>query len=232
MSQLVIGAGQVGTAIQFVLDRGHEAVLRDVHEPDGVQPDALHICFPWSATFIAEVLRYEAAYQPRLTIIHSTVPVGTSRRLGAVHSPVTGRHPYLADGVLAFVKFFGGALAAEAAAIFQLCGVHTRTVPDSETTEAGKLWQTLQYGWLIALQKQGYRWFRQVGADPDVAYREFNRVYTDGYADLGEPFSLPILADMPGPIGGHCVIPNAHLTDEVLAKTLIDLDQSWQTPDS
>lgn len=228
MTQLIIGAGQVGTAIAEVLDRAHEVSLRDIHEPDDLKPSVIHICFPWSDRFSHDVRAYQAAYQPLLTIIHSTVPVGTSRKLDAVHSPVTGRHPHLAESVLTFVKFFGGERADEAAIIFRRCGVKTRSVADQESTEAGKLWQTFQYGWLIALQKEGYRWFDDVGANPAIAYRAFNEAYNAGYAALGERFSLPVLENMPGPIGGHCIIPNARLTDSPLATMLLSLNDSWQ----
>lgn len=220
MIQVVIGAGEVGRAIGEVL--GCE--VRDI-EGTSHPADVLHICFPWSEGFIEAVEDYRGQYQPSLIVVHSTVPVGTCRRLNAVHSPVTGKHPHLAESIRTFVKLFGGDRAAEAAELF--VGVRTETYPDPETTEAGKLWATLQYGWLIALQKEAYRFCQQVGADPDIAYRRFNEVYNAGYAALDEPYRLPILDNVPGPIGGHCVIPNARLTPTPIADVLCDLDQTW-----
>lgn len=223
MRHVVIGAGQVGTAIAEVLG---DAELRDIG--GAVTPcDVLHICFPYSDDFTAQVGDYEAQYRPSLLIVHSTVAVGTCRALGAVHSPVTGRHPNLAESVRTFVKWFGGDRAEEAAAIFESRGVRTRTVPAAETTEAGKLLQTLQHGWLVALQKEAYRYCQLRGADPDVAYRLFNETYNDGYAALGEPWYLPTLRDMPGPIGGHCVIPNARMTGTRIAQVLLQLNAGW-----
>lgn len=228
MTHLVIGAGEVGRAIAAVLLSRYDVALKDV-EPLAVETvGALHICFPYAPGFEDAVRAYQAEYRADLTIIHSTVPVGTSRRLGAVHSPVTGRHPNLEPSVRAFTKFFGGRDAAHAADIFSRCGVPVRVVPDAETTEAGKLWQTLQHGWLVALQKEAYRFCEAAGADPDVAYREMNRAYNAGYAAIGEPWVLPVLRPMPGPIGGHCVIPNARLTPGVVAETLLELDDSWR----
>lgn len=223
MRHVVIGAGQVGRAIAEVLG---DADLRDIDGHDGLA-DVLHVCFPWSDAFDAAVLDYQVRYAPGLTIIHSTVPVGTSRRLGAVHSPVTGRHPDLAEGVRTFVKFFGGDQADEAAAIFAARGVRTEVVPDAETTEAGKLWATLQHGWMVALEKEAHRFAKAHGADPDIAYRRFNEVYNEGYAALGEPYRLPILRHMPGPIGGHCVIANARMTPTRIARVLLQLDGAW-----
>lgn len=226
MQHLVIGAGEVGQAIATVLKSKWDVTLRDMTGPEGIA-DVMHVCFPWSSAFEGHVRAYIDEYVPKLVIIHSTVPVGTSRRLDAVHSPVTGKHPNLAPSVQTFTKFFGGHRSLEAAQIFAACGVTTRAVPDQETTEAGKLWATLQYGWMIAIQKEAYRYFRSVGADPEVAYREFNRVYNAGYEALGEPFRLPILRDIPGKIGGHCVIPNAALTDSPLATELLDLNETY-----
>lgn len=222
MSDIVIGAGQVGRAIAEVL----QCPLRDI---DGavVPTETIHICFPYSDDFDAAVIEYQATYQPSLTVIHSTVPVGTSRRLGAVHSPVTGKHPHLAESVRTFVKFFGGEQARSAAATFAAKGVRTEVVPDPETTEAGKLWATLQYGWMVAIEKEMRRFCEARGADPDIAYRRFNEVYNEGYAALGMSHRLPILDDVPGPIGGHCVIPNARLTPAYLARLLVRMNAGW-----
>lgn len=224
MTHVVVGAGEVGRAIAAVLPG--DVYLRDV---DGVtqRAETLHICFPWSPSFEREAARYIAECQPGVAVIHSTVPVGTSRRLGAVHSPVTGRHPSLEQSVRTFAKFFGGGRAALAAAPFMAQGVTCRLVPDPETTEAGKLLATLQHGWMVAIQKEAYRFCREQGADPAIAYREMNRAYNAGYAALGEPWALPVLRDVPGPIGGHCVIPNARMTPTRLAGWLLEMDGEW-----
>ena len=226
MRQLVVGAGEVGSAIAAVLTGAYEVSIRDM-VGETPRADVLHVCFPWSDDFERAVRLYQTASGTDLIIIHSTVPVGTSRRVGAIHSPVTGRHPDLVPSLRTFTKWFGGGQAAQAAAVFAACGVSTETVPDPETTEAGKLWQTLQYGWLIALQKEAYRYCFLEGADPEVAYGRMNETYNAGYAALGEPFRLPVLADMPGPIGGHCVIPNAVMTASRLGEMLLELDAGW-----
>jgi 3-hydroxyisobutyrate dehydrogenase-like beta-hydroxyacid dehydrogenase len=223
MKHVVMGAGQIGTAIAEVLG---DATLHDI----GATPepcDVLHICFGWSPDFERYVRRYVGDYTPELVIIHSTVPVGTSRRLGAVHSPVTGKHPHLAESIRTFLKWFGGSDAAFAAQVFEAVGVDVAVVPDPETTEAGKLWQTLQFGLLVAMEKECRRFCEAVGANPTIAYEAFNRTYSMGYEDMGEPYTLPVLRHMDGPIGGHCVIPNARMTDTPLARTLVELNETW-----
>jgi hypothetical protein len=218
----VLGAGEVGKAIAEVLRGQYEVLLHDLDSKSELV-DVVHICFPWSDNFIPDVKTARNLYRPALVIIHSTVPVGTSKRLNAVHSPVTGKHPNLAESIRTFVKFFGGAKASEAAVIFDICGVTTEIAPSSDATEAGKLWQTLQYGWLIALQKEAYSEFQ----DGDFVYRRMNTAYNEGYAALGEPYRLPIMENMPGKIGGHCVIPNADLLESPLGEWLRTLDDAW-----
>lgn len=227
MTHVVVGSGEVGRAVAEVLADQYDVVMRDVEPGEPFEAEVLHIAFPYGPLFSVAVNRYRAMYSPRLVIIHSTVPVGTSRLLGAVHSPVTGKHPNLAASIRTFVKFFGGPMAEDAAAIFAACGVTTECYPDPETTEAGKLLATLQYGWLIAIEKEAREFALSVGADPDVAYRRFNEVYNAGYQALGEPYRLPILEHVEGPIGGHCVIPNARLTPSRLARRLVKWNARW-----
>lgn len=225
MRHLVIGGGQIGTAIAAVLrdNPENEVFVKDIEyaaEFFSGAPDVMHICIPYTDDFVKIVERYQSDYAPSLTIIHSTVRVGTSTKLEAVHSPVTGKHPDLYESIKTFIKFFGGPQASMAANVFARCGVPVMTTKKSETTEAGKLWQTLQYGWLIMLQKEGFRWMKEVGANPNVAYTMMNEEYNRGYNRMGMDFTLPIIRDMPGRIGGHCVIPNTELTESWMARSL------------
>ena len=219
---VVIGAGQVGSAIAQVLGARHEVHLRDVELSGPPLAEVLHICFPWGPEFKQQVKMYVTQYEPDLVVVHSTVPVGTCASLGAVHSPVRGRHPFLAQGIRTFVKFFGGPRAAEAAAAFTYCGVEVRCVPESDTTEAGKLWELVQYGMQIVVEKQMYAFCQKYGLDFDVVYTEFAHTYNTGYTALGEEqFRRPVIAHVPGPIGGHCVVQNSGLLPHVLAEFVV-----------
>jgi hypothetical protein len=222
MQHVVIGAGQVGSAIAQVLGARHQVHLRDVERSGPTDADTLHICFPWSAEFAEQVKMYRRTYDPDLVVVHSTVPIGTCAALDAVHSPVRGRHPFLAQGIRTFVKFFGGPRAVEAAAPFIYCGVEVRCVPEAATTEAGKLWELVQYGLQIVIEKQMYSFCQKQGLDFDVVYTEFARTYNQGYALLGEDqFRRPVIAHVPGPIGGHCVLQNGTLLPHALAEFMV-----------
>lgn len=219
---VVIGAGQVGSAIAQVLGARHEVHVRDIERSGPERAEVLHICFPWSERFTALVLDYAADYGADLVVVHSTVPIGTCARLGAVHSPVRGRHPFLAAGIRTFVKFFGGDRASEAAAFFAYCGVETRCVPEASTTEAGKLWELVQYGLQIVIEKQMFAFCAKQGLDFDVVYTEFAHTYNQGYSLLGEEqFRRPVITHVPGAIGGHCILQNGALLPHPLAEFMV-----------
>src|SRR5699024_11934419 len=99
MRHLVVGAGEVGTAVHAVLSRAHPTYLRDV-APVDIKADVLDVCIPWSETFVDAVHRYAVEHGARMVVVHSTVPVGTCEENGSIHSPILGRHPDLEAGVL------------------------------------------------------------------------------------------------------------------------------------
>lgn len=222
---LVIGAGEVGQAIANFLEC--DTYDTDPHKTTSAfQPEYkyLHICYPYSDNFEKSVMAYSERYRPRLIIIHSTVPIGTSRKLNAVHSPVKGVHPQLVKGLQTFVKYFGGDKAHEAAALFP--GLTTECYEKQETTEAIKLWETTQYGFFIILEKAIYEFCRKNGLDFDEVYTIPNIDYNLGYTKLGRTEVVrPFLKHIPGKIGGHCVIPNARLLDSWVARLILEKNE-------
>lgn len=214
---LVVGAGEVGTAVAAVLSPARDVVVRDV-DPVDVQADVLEVCIPWSEKFVPAVRGYVAEHGVGLVVVHSTVPVGTCDAEGWVHSPVRGRHPDLVPGLRAFVKHFGGERAADAAKAWADAGVVATEHSRAAETEAGKLWELVQYGISIQVQRSVYAWCAEQALDPGVVYRQFAEEYNSGYRELGEGWAVrPVIRDMPGPIGGHCVRPMSRLLDHPLA---------------
>lgn len=225
---LIVGAGEVGTALQEVLstwaislEESDASYIIDSDPSNTSQkippvdwkPNVLHIAFPYSHRFIVEVGQYIGIYDPDLIVVHSTVPVDTCwklpRRQDVVHSPIRGRHPHLAESIRTFVKHFGGPRADEAAVHFSVRGIETSTTYHAANTEAGKLWEMVQFAVNIAMEKEITRYCEAHGMARDVVYTEFAATYNEGYADLDlYQFVRPILEHMPGPIGGHCVMPS------------------------
>lgn len=225
VSNLVIGLGQIGTAIASIL------------KCDGIDKDQiadkksytfLHICIPYSDIFIETVEGYQEKYSPQYTVIHSTVPIGTCRKLNAVHSPVRGVHPNLEDGIRTFVKYFGGFDSYICALQFGERGVKTKVIEHSDETETMKLFDTFQYGMLLLMQKEIHKYCQNKKLNFDLVYTEANKTYNEGYIKLGRPDVVrPYLKHMEGKIGGHCIIPNAKLLDFWMAKTLVEFNDGY-----
>lgn len=209
MVHLIVGYGEVGKALGKVLGK-HQWIDRHSSHLI-VVPDVIHICIPYSKDFNKEVEDYKSCTSGPV-IVHSSVPVGTCDKLGVVHSPIRGVHPNLEKGIRTFVKYFGGKNAKKAAKIFSDLGIKTKVYKDARTTEAIKLWDTTQYGKLIMLEKQIYKWCQKNKVEFKEVYQNANKDYNEGYTKLGMPHVVrPYLKHIEGPIGGHCVVPNAKL---------------------
>lgn len=214
MKTLIIGFGEVGQALHKVLAPYYEIHTVDQEEKVAadLQGSIMHICFPYSEDFVAHVKKYQELYKPKHTVIHSTVPVGTSRQCSAVHSPIRGIHPNLAEGIKTFVKFLGGADAQYVADYFRRAGLRVHLCEASETTELGKLLDTEYYRTCIKFTQQAYELCKEKGANFAEAYTIFNQTYNEGYTKLDRPeFVRPVLQPIMTPIGGHCLEPNHEL---------------------
>src|SRR3989338_8086384 len=121
--------------------------------------DILHVCIPYSKDFIKIIHREIASLQPKLTIIHSTIVPGTTKKLAdafsgmVVHSPARGVHPNLYEGIKTFVKYIGADVEQTgliAKKHLDGLGITTKIFVPSVTTEVGKLLDTTYYGLAIA----------------------------------------------------------------------------------
>lgn len=254
MKCFVVGQGEVGTAVTTLLRIAHDVVVYDSKTPgelpDLVAVESLHICIPYvneSQFFDACNLYIAACPNLRCIIVHSTVPVGTCRKLSphACHAPVHGVHPNLVQGLRTFPQYLGRSVH-ESAAISAYACLKTAhfggfiTFPDrsaepiyrvnnTETTELLKLCCTLQYGWNIIAEKAIHDLCQQYGADYNVVYG-WNDYYNVGYERLGKPeVCRPHLRHFDGPIGGHCVVPNAKLLPGPMSEFLLEFDNYLRT---
>ena len=89
---VVIGLGEVGRPLcELVARTGAEVLGVDAAPVDLPAPGTvavMHICFPFEIDdFVAETARYVDRLRPELTVINSTVGVGTTR---AVHAATGG----------------------------------------------------------------------------------------------------------------------------------------------
>lgn len=229
---LIIGSGEIGTAMKNVLSQRFDVSIRDKKDEIHGHFDILHITYPPVKNFIAITKKYIKQYKPSLVIIHSTIPVGFTKKLGtmAVHSPVRGVHPHLERGIMTFEKYFGGPKAKLAAEYFKALGIKTICFEKAETTELMKILDTTYYGWNIVFNKEAKRLCDKFKVSFDDVYIRANKDYNDAYARLGKANVVrPVLNYVAGDIGGHCVIPNTKLLNDWLTNTLKKRNSVYKT---
>ena len=233
----IIGHGEIGKSLEAVY---HSKVIvpfiRDLVRDDGISDcDYLHVCIPYSTEFISIVSAYMQKNTPKVTIIHSTVPVGTTTDLirknpgfSVCHSPIRGLHPNLQEGIITFMIYVGtsdSCLFEKVKKLYDVLGIpKTVNCKKTETTELAKLLDTTYYGICIAYHKEVKSLCDSLEVPFDEVMTEYNRTYNEGYSKLGKSNVVrPVLKDMPGPIGGHCVVPNAELLGRAWKSWVLDL---------
>lgn len=212
---VVVGLGEVGRPLLELLSGSYNTVGVDIAPetlPAG-EVDALHICFPFEIRdFVGEAARYIELFKPALTIVNSTVGIGTTRKIAertgaaVVNSPVRGKHARMLQEMRSYTKFIGAldeASGDAAAKHFQAAGVKTKTLSAPEATELAKLTETTYFGLLIA-------WAQDIERYCDLTGQSFDEVISF-YEEIKY---LPSTKFFPGVIGGHCVMPNI----EILSK--------------
>lgn len=219
---VVVGLGEVGKPLLELISERHEAIgvdLTPVEVPGKV--DVLHVCFPFEISdFIGECIRYIEMYEPALTVINSTVGIGTTRAVAertgghVVNSPIRGKHARMLEELRVYVKYIG-AITPEAARLavehFESLAVKTKILSSPEATELAKLCETTYFGVLIAWAQEVERYCDQLG----VSYDEVVSIYE-------EIKYLPQVKFFPGVIGGHCVMPNIEILKRFTESDLLD----------
>ena len=211
-SVVVVGLGEVGKPLFELISKYHRAAGVDI-APSAVDArdiDVLHICYPFQIKdFSGETARYIELFRPRLTIINSTVAVGTTRtivqRTGArvAYSPVRGKHAHMLEDLQRYTKFVGavdGSSAEQAAMHFQSLHLKTKILSSPEAAEIAKLSETTFFGLMIAWAQEVERYADQIGG-------HYNEI-ASFYEEIG---FFPPVKYFPGEIGGHCVMPNIKL---------------------
>lgn len=209
---VVAGLGEVGKPLFELISKHHRTVGVDVSPPppDISGVDVLHICYPFQIKdFVGESARYIELFAPKLTIINSTVGVGTTRAIGlrtgtaVAYSPVRGKHAHMLQDLQRYTKFVG-ALDRSAAQLavkhFQSVGLKTRTLSSPEATELAKLSETTFFGLMIAWAQEVERYADRAGAEYDEIVSFYDEINF-----------FPQVKYFPGVIGGHCVMPNIEL---------------------
>ena len=216
MTDLIIGMGEVGTALYKLLEERKIicATVDEGQEIASVGHEFMHVCFPYSDRFAKDVIHYIDVYQPKAVIIHSTVKVGTTSiisrhtegRIPIFYSPIRGVHERFVQDLKRYDKFiapnfpqFNEKLQER----FQNLILYDS--PDS--LELAKIMETTYYGFLIAFRKDVDKRFGQMKLDSQIFWDFCDEIHSN----LG---NRPVMFNDGEPIGGHCVIPNLDLLPE------------------
>ena len=201
MNDLVVGLGEIGKPIfQLLKNRNFKVdgydILGKNSTPKLVDKyDVIHICYPYSEKFIEDCNQYWK-WRTENLVIHSTVKPGTSKKLGAIYSPVRGTHNDMLENLQWFAKFYSGEINIEFEKRFPNC----IRVDDSTKLERTKIIDTTYYGLLMAFRKY---------------VDEHHPIYWPFEYELHQRYgNRPTLYNDEKPIGGHCIIENLDLLED------------------
>jgi UDP-N-acetyl-D-mannosaminuronate dehydrogenase len=223
---VVVGLGEVGKPLFELISRHHDVTGVDISPaPATKRTDVLHVCYPFQIRdFVGETARYIEHFNPELTIINSTVGIGTTRmvaeRTGAtvVNSPVRGKHARMLEEIQVYTKFVGAMnpeAGERAASHFESVGLKAKVLASPEATELAKLTETTYFGLMIAWAQEVERYCDRTGQD----YKEVVSFYD-------EIKFFPPVKYFPGIIGGHCVMPNIEILRKFDHSSLLDAIQA------
>lgn len=223
---IVVGLGEVGKPLLSLISSGYDAVGVDLSPVPAAGPvDVLHVCYPFQIkNFISETARYIDVYKPALTIINSTVAVGTTRAIAertsraVVNSPVRGKHARMFEDLSHYTKFIGAidpSAGKQAAEHFERVGLRTKVLSSPEASELAKLTETTYFGLLIAWAQEIERYCDHFGSD----FQEVASFYD-------EVKFFPSVKYFPGIIGGHCVMPNIRILNKCKRSAILEAIQA------
>jgi UDP-N-acetyl-D-mannosaminuronate dehydrogenase len=230
----ILGYGEIGSSLAKFYKNPK---IKDLKRDDGLRGiDILHICIPYNDKFVEIIKKEIKEIRPKLTIIHSTIAPGTTKKIISglpkdlrvvVHSPVRGVHPYLYEGIKTFVKYIGaedkkaGEMAKKH---LESLGIKTKLAYPSKTSELAKLFCTTYYGLCIAWHGEMAKICKKEKVNFDDVVKEFNKTYNEGYLRLDKKNVIrPVLFAPEKGIGGHCVVPNAKILKKYYKSKALDL---------
>jgi UDP-glucose 6-dehydrogenase len=223
MKVAILGMGEVGRALcELYKENKIIPITKDIKDKTKFKNiSVLNICIPYNKNFIKNVSKEILNSNSKLTIIHSTVSIGTTEKIkkltskNIVHSPIIGSHPFLKDSLKKFTKYIGSSDKES----IRLTKTHYnklrlkyKTISSSKATEIAKLLCTSYYGLCIIW----HDYMNDICKKNNIDFsfiKEWNDNYNIGYKEFNlSKYNRPVL-DSPKSkkIGGHCVIPNAKL---------------------
>ena len=228
---LIIGLGEVGRPLYEILSEKFTDVYgydsdrsKTIHELKAIPKpiEIMHIAYPYTGgEFINSTINYIRSFNPRLVIIHSSIPPRTTRLIQSktnsiiAYSPVRGKHPNLKEHLRFWTKWISAVNQAGielAKRHLEKAGFKVKVAKDPESLELAKLWETIYRAAMIACWQEIHRISKDLGADIKVIAEFIQEVHEV----LGDrPLYYPDV------IGGHCLIPNTRILAEIVDSNLL-----------
>lgn len=246
MRVIVIGLGEVGSAIRDLVKQFHETETLDI-QPKVITGffDVMHICFPYTENFVKAVLGYARQFQPKLLIIESTTKPGTTDKIAdklsptlVCHSPVRGRHEEtLLKGLKTYTKYIGPC-SREAADFaknyYTAMGLNVYVAKSPLETEFSKLMNLAYYGACIGIFQEFDRLVEKHTLKREDVMNFIGSTQRESQGRVPRPLYYG------GFIGGHCVTPALKMLQEFCGfgifrevlrsneRRLVEVGEKWQ----
>ena len=225
--EIVAGLGEIGKPIFHLLSKATLTVGYDIDTKlvdvkklvkyEKTKTKFLHICIPYSSTFVKNAVSLYEKFQPEYIVIHSTIAPYTTKNIQekvpvpVLYSATRGVHKRMLHDLRRYSKFFAvesdiansKTAEMEFKKLMRKCGVKTKKISTPVTLELAKIICDTSYlGWLVNYAQISNMIAIQHGVDYDEMWSFSDEIHNF----LGNRPKM-----YPGYIGGHCVIPNLDL---------------------
>lgn len=214
-NSVIVGLGEIGKGLFSVLCNSYDIATIELDTKADKYPEScsiLNICIPHDDKFVETVNNYIGIFEPKVTIVHSTVPVGTTKQLNglAVHSPVMAKHPNIAKGLRSYTKFIGYNDEKSRQLVADYLGLKMKVclLENSDTTELMKLLSLTRYGLYLQVADEMEKACKQFGLDYKLVVTLWELAYNEGISKSSPEMRRPLYTPPRGTIGGHCVLQN------------------------
>ena len=223
---LIVGVGEIGKGLLKLFNEcGRYVCGFDINpercfgKPQNI--DLMHVCNPFTSTFVNEVEQYFRKWCPRGVVIHSTVKPGTTKVLhdqfpkgNVVYSPIRGLHTRMVFDLKRYRKFYSSYPRTDESLFRECftddCGLAIERFSTPFALETAKIVVgSSYYGWIIVYGQLVDKLCMEHG----LAYNELWRFADQIHEFLG---NRPKIYVDPKGIGGHCVLQNLDLIEEIL----------------
>jgi UDP-N-acetyl-D-mannosaminuronate dehydrogenase len=224
--ELIVGVGEIGFSLKQLFEKNSIDVAGidlDSKRGFGVPKNItqLHICIPYSTSFINTIKDFYDEWAPNSWVIHSTVKPGTTKILhdrfpisNLIYSPVRGVHARMLQDLERYTKCYSGYLGTDPSQFLECfqekCNIRVQSFSTPLALELAKIvLDTSYYGWIIAYGQL----VDKICTAHNVNYDELWTFTEEIHQVLG---NRPKTYVDPTGIGGHCVLQNLDLIENDL----------------